>query len=78
MRAKDGEFKQYHASGELHVKCIFKDDVMEGSYERFHENGVLASKGQVKDDDQDGEWQYFDEFGNLTETRIYSNGAIKE
>jgi antitoxin component YwqK of YwqJK toxin-antitoxin module len=51
---------------------------MEGSYERFHENGVMASKGQVKDNEQDGEWQYFDELGNLTETRIYSNGAIKE
>ena len=78
MGAKDGEFKQYHASGVLHVKCIFKDDVMEGSYERFHENGVMASKGQVKDNEQDGEWQYFDELGNLTETRIYSNGVMKE
>jgi len=78
MGAKDGKFKQYHASGELHIKCTYKDDVLDGSYERFHENGALASKGQVKDNEQDGKWQYFDELGNLTETKIYSNGVIKE
>ena len=78
MGAKDGKFKQYHASGELHIKCTYKDDVLDGSYERFHENGALASKGQVKDNEQDGKWQYFEELGNLTETKIYSNGVIKE
>ena len=74
-RDKEGEWKSYHESGELHIHCFYKNDWIDGLYQRFHENGALASKGNLIENDQEGEWQYFDEEGNLTETKTFSTGV---
>mgnify|MGYP006096938573 FL=1 len=71
---KEGEWKSYHESGELHIHCFYKNDWIDGLYQRFHENGALASKGNLIENDQEGEWQYFDEAGNLTEKKVFSGG----
>tara|TARA_B100000780_G_scaffold74753_1_gene50264 strand:+ start:1064 stop:1759 length:696 start_codon:yes stop_codon:yes gene_type:complete len=71
---KEGEWKSYHESGELHIHCFYKDDWIDGIYQRFHENGSLASKGNLIENDQEGEWQYFDEDGNLNEKKVFSGG----
>lgn len=71
---KEGEWKSYHESGELHIHCFYKNDLIDGLYQRFHENGAPASIGNLIENDQEGEWQYFDEEGNLTETKMFSGG----
>ena len=71
---KEGEWKSYHGSGELHIHCFYKNDWINGPYQRFHEKGALASKGNLIENDQEGEWQYFDEDGNLTEKKVFSGG----
>ena len=71
---KEGEWKSYHESGELHIHCFYKNDLIDGLYQRFHENGAPASIGNLIENDQEGEWQYFDEEGTLTETKMFSGG----
>lgn len=71
---KEGEWKSYHESGELHIHCFYKNDLIDGLYQRFHENGAPASIGNLIENDQEGEWQYFDEEGILTETKMFSGG----
>lgn len=74
--AKEGEWKQYFESGNLHIHCFYKNDWMDGPYKRFHENGTLASKGNLVEEEQHGEWNYFDEDGNHTEVKFYKNGEL--
>lgn len=71
---KEGEWKSYYESGELHIHCFYKNDWIDGLYQRFHENGAPASIGNLIENDQEGEWQYFDEEGKLTETKMFSGG----
>ena len=71
---KEGEWKSYHESGELHIRGFYKNDWFDGLYQRFHENGAPASIGNLIENDQEGEWQYFDEEGKLTETKMFSGG----
>ena len=71
---KEGEWKSYHESGELHIRRFYKNDWFDGLYQRFHENGAPASIGNLIENDQEGEWQYFDEAGNLTEKKVFSGG----
>ena len=71
---KEGEWKSYHESGELHIRGFYKNDWFDGLYQRFHENGAPASIGNLIENDQEGEWQYFDEAGNLTEKKVFSGG----
>ena len=66
---KEGEWKSYHESEELHIHCFYKNGWFDGLYQRFHENGAPASIGNLIENDQEGEWQYFDEDGNLTEKK---------
>ena len=71
---KQGPFELYYKSGQLWVKCTYKDGKEDGPYERYYTNGRLNLKCTYKDGKLDGPYEEYYTNGQLNEKHVYRMG----
>jgi len=70
---KEGEYKSYHANGQLLEICNYKNNKKEGEFIYYYENGQIELICNYKDGEIDGEYKEYYINGNLKELCTYKN-----
>ena len=61
----EGEYIDYHESGNIWIKCYFKNDIKEGDFIEYYESGKISCKYYCKNGNI--EWEFI---------RYYDNGIF--
>jgi antitoxin component YwqK of YwqJK toxin-antitoxin module len=71
---KHGEYNKYYVSGQLEIRCFWKDGKKEGEEMRWHENGQLQSRCFWRDGKKEGEEMMWHENGQLWSKCFWKDG----
>ena len=72
---KQGAYEKYSASGELRLKCTYKDDKKHGPCE-WHDEDGQTGKCSYKKDEYDGPYEQYDKDGKLQVRCFYKDGNL--
>ncbi|HNQ20216.1 MAG TPA: toxin-antitoxin system YwqK family antitoxin [Bacteroidales bacterium] len=70
----NGEYKERHSNGQLHIHCFYKDGRNNGEYKEWHSNGQLNIHCFYKDGRRDGEYKEWYKNGQERIHCFYKNG----
>ena len=56
---KEGEYKEYHKSGNIKLQATYKDDEFEGLATWWYDNGYKDMCGTISHGKKNGKWEYF-------------------
>ncbi len=73
---QEGQYKQWHANGQLWDERTYKDGNQEGQHKQWHANGQLWDERTYKDGKLDGLCKYWYETGQLQGECTYKDGKL--
>ena len=74
--SKEGFYKEYYKTGELHTESNYKNGQMDGEFKEYFLNGQIKVEATFLDGQLNGVTKSYDERGKLTVKEIYQKGQI--
>ena len=73
---KEGIYKEYYETGELHTEANYKNGRLEGLFKEYFPSGRLKVEAIFADGQLEGVTKSYDESGKMTVKEIYEKGQI--
>jgi len=71
---KNGIYKIFDLSGNVHIHGYLKDNVNEGEWKYFYPNGQVESEGMFENDKPEGKWVFYYQNGIKSEEGNFFKG----
>ena len=73
---KHGEWKTWHANGQLHMRGQYHRDQKVGRFVYWHPNGQIAAEGNFREDQYEGDWVWWHPNGQKAVYGTFRNGQV--